>query len=257
MYPTPDCDINALLRELLAGVQAALGDAFVGLYLHGSLAYGDFAPTRSDIDFLVVTKDELDDDVITRLKTMHARLATSDMKWATVLEGSYIPAQALRRYDTAHCHHPALRVDGSFDIDGHGSEWVIQRYIIRAKGIVVAGPPPQTLIDPITPEQLRGAAAGILFEWWAPQLTDHSRVRNSEYQAYAVLTMCRALYTLHFATVVSKPVAAHWAQQVEGGRWSTLIARALAWGHGDEMDCLPETLELMRYTIETARRIAK
>jgi hypothetical protein len=254
MHPTDDRAINALLCELLVGAQAALGDAFVGLYLHGSLAYGDFAPTRSDIDFLVVTKEALAGDAITRLETMHARLTVSGMKWATRLEGSYIPAQALRRYDPADCHHPALRADGSFDIDGHGSEWVIQRYIIRAKGIALAGPPPQTLIDPVTPEQLRGAAAGILFEWWEPQLTDYSRVRNSEYQAYAVLTMCRALYTLQFATVASKPVAARWAQGIDGGRWAALIARALAWGHGDEMDCLPEALALMRYTIDKARR---
>ncbi|HEY3290011.1 MAG TPA: aminoglycoside adenylyltransferase domain-containing protein [Anaerolineae bacterium] len=257
MHPTPDLDINALLRELLAGVQAALGDALVGLYLHGSLAYGDFEPQRSDIDFLVVTKEALASDAIARLKAMHARLTASGMKWASKLEGSYIPAQALRYYDPADCHHPALRADGSFDIDGHGSEWVIQRYIIRAKGIAIAGPPPQMLIDPVTPEQLRGAAAGILFEWWEPQLTDHSRVRNSEYQAYAVLTMCRALYTLQFATVASKPVAAKWAQRVEGWRWSTLIDKALAWRHGDEMDYLGETLDLMRYTIETAQCMAK
>src|SRR5215210_4472239 len=54
-----DPHIDALIRELLAGVQAALGEQFVGLYLHGSLANGDFAPGRSDIDFLVVTESEL------------------------------------------------------------------------------------------------------------------------------------------------------------------------------------------------------
>ena len=32
------------------------------------------------------------------------------------------------------------------------------------------------------------------------------------YQAYAILSMCRVLYTLEFGTVVSKPAAARWAQ---------------------------------------------
>ena len=249
---TPDPDINLLLQELLAGAQSVLGARFTGLYLHGSLAYGDFEPQRSDIDFLVVTEDELAAEIVAGLKEMHARLTASGMKWVGVLEGSYIPRQALRRFDPAHCHHPALRVDGSFDIDGHGSEWIIQRYIIRKKGITLAGPLPQTLIDVVTPVQLRGAAAGILFEWWEPQLTDHSRLQSDEYQAYAVLTMCRALYTFEFATVGSKPVAARWAQEIAGGRWSTLIARALAWGHGDVMDSLDETVEFIRYTVECA-----
>jgi hypothetical protein len=44
----------------------------------------------------------------------------------------------------------------------------------------------------------------------------------SEYQAYAILTMCRALYTLQHGTVVSKSVAARWAQEVLGERWAAL-----------------------------------
>jgi hypothetical protein len=253
IHPTLDPDINLLLRELLAGARSVLGTHFTGLYLHGSLAYGDFAPQRSDIDFLVVTEDELPPDILAGLRMMHARITASGMKWAGALEGSYIPRQALWRYDPAHCHHPALRVNGSFDIDGHGSEWIIQRYIIREKGITLTGPSPDMMIDPVTPAQLRQAATGILFEWWEPQLTDHSRLQSDEYQAYAVLTMCRALYTFEFATVGSKPVAARWAQGLAGSRWAGLIDRALAWSHGDVMDSLLETLAFIRYTIEGAR----
>ncbi len=257
IHLTPDHEINLLLHELLLRVQSVLGAQFIGLYLHGSLAYGDFEPRRSDIDFLVVTKDALPSDAIAALQSMHARLTASGMKWVDVLEGSYIPQQALRQFDPLDCHHPALRVDGSFDIDGHGSEWIIQRYIIREKGITLAGPAPQTLIDIVTPQQLRDAAAGILFEWWEPQLTDHSRLISDEYQAYAVLTMCRALYTFEFATVGSKPVAACWAQGTDDKRWSTLIDNALRWHHGATMDALPETLAFIRYTIRRAREFDK
>jgi hypothetical protein len=44
---TPYPKINALLQELGAGVQSILGARFVGLYLDGSLAIGDFAPGRA------------------------------------------------------------------------------------------------------------------------------------------------------------------------------------------------------------------
>lgn len=254
-HPTLDPDINALLRVLLSDAQTVLGNHFVGMYVHGSLATGDFAPGRSDIDFLVVTDDELPDEMLPALAAMHARITTSGLKWAPRLEGSYIPQRALRRYDPAHSHHPALRMDGSFDVDGHGSEWVIQRHVIREHGIVLAGPPPQTLIDPIQPDDLRRAVRGLLREWWAPQLQNPFRLYSAEYRAYAILTMCRALYTLQYGTVVSKPVAARWAQEALGARWTTLIERALAWQHdapppGD----LNETLDLIRYTLERSEQ---
>jgi hypothetical protein len=65
--PTPYPDVNAVLQELLAGVQAILGPHFVGLYLGGSLAGGDFDPRRSDVDFLVATADDLPDELVRAL----------------------------------------------------------------------------------------------------------------------------------------------------------------------------------------------
>lgn len=38
-------------------------------------------------------------------------------------------------------------------------------------------------------------------------LVDH----GSEYHAYAVISMCRALHALEHGTIASKPVAAKWA----------------------------------------------
>jgi hypothetical protein len=117
------------------------------------------------------------------LEAMHARITANGLKWATKLEGSYIPQQALRRYDPTHAQHPALRVDGSFGADGYGSDWVIQCHVVREQGIVVAGPAPQTLIEPVLPNELRQAALATLHEWWSPQLHDPVRLHSSEYQA--------------------------------------------------------------------------
>jgi len=48
----PYLDVHHLLQALLGGVQRLLGDWFVGLYLGGLLAVGDFDPQYNDIDFL-------------------------------------------------------------------------------------------------------------------------------------------------------------------------------------------------------------
>ena len=50
-YPTPYADVNSVLLELLTGVQNILGPHFVGMYLYGSLANGDF-DQDSDVDFV-------------------------------------------------------------------------------------------------------------------------------------------------------------------------------------------------------------
>ena len=247
--PTPYPDVNAVLQALLPKVQGVLGTCFTGMILHGSLANGDFNPRSSDIDLLVVTTDKLPAEMLPALRAMHATFTASGMPWADELEVSYIPQRALRRFDPTNCNHPALRIDGSFEVDGHGAEWIIQRHIIREKGIALAGPSPQTLIDPVSPADLRHAQIELLREWWMPQLSDPTLLRSSEYQAYAVLTMCRALYTLQHGAVATKPGAAQWARQTLGEPWAALIQQAAGWQRGMVMDELPKVLDFIRYTL--------
>ncbi|MBE0699278.1 MAG: DUF4111 domain-containing protein, partial [Anaerolineaceae bacterium] len=114
---------------------------------------------------------------------------------------------------------------------------------------VLAGPPIKTLIDPVSPDELRRSTIGILREWWAPVLADQTRLQTAEYRAYAVLTMCRGLYTIQHGTVATKTKAANWCAGGPGRPWSALIHRALAWRDGMEMDGIPETLELIQFTL--------
>ncbi len=252
--PTPYPDVNTVLDALQAGAQQILGDHFVGLYLYGSLASGDFDPQRSDIDFVVTAAAELTEQMIQALEAMHAHLAASGLKWAVKLEGSYIPQHALRRYDPAAAPCPQIN-EGKFYVARHGSDWVIQRYILREQGVVVDGPALQPLIDPVHPDELRQAVLGILREWWAPMLDYPTWLRGGEYQAYAILTMCRALYTLEHGSIVSKPVAARWAQKALDECWAGLIEHASAWRNSMPFDHLSETLDFIQYTLEYGQQL--
>jgi hypothetical protein len=244
--------VRPLLGRLLACARETLAERFVGFYVHGSLATGDFDPRRSDIDFLVAVSDELPEETATTLGSRHAEIAASDLPWATNHEGSYIPLTTLRRHDPDHCRHYAVRIGGSFGRDRHGSEWVIQRHVIREHGVALAGPAPQTLIAPITEDDLKAAVRNLLWEWWMPQLADSRRLSDSEYQAYAVLTMCRALYTLEHGTIVAKPVAADWALRTLPSEWRPLVLSARAWQHGDALQVSESALALVRYTLGVA-----
>ena len=251
--PTPYAGVNAVLNELLTEVQSVLAEQFVGLYLYGSLAGGDFNPETSDIDFLVVTRDEIPAGTISALEAMHMRLLSGGLKWAIKLEGAYIPQQAIRRYGLNNLPRPCIN-EGTFYLAPQGSDWVIQRHTIREQGVVLAGPNPKTLIDPVDPQDIRRAVLAYLDEWWAPMLDKPERLRGSEYQAYAIVSMCRALYTLKHGTIASKPVSARWAQARLGKERAELIERGLAWRPGVKMENFAETVAFIRYAVAYGRQ---
>jgi hypothetical protein len=246
--PTPYTDVNQILNILYAKAETILGSRLVGMYLYGSLASGDFNPETSDLDFVFVTTGELPEEVVAGLEAMHADLWASELRWAAKLEGTYIPQAALRRYEANGPLCPWIN-EGRFSLERHNSDWVIQRQVLRQGGVVVAGPPLANLIDPVDPEELRQGVLGILKAWWVSKLATPDNFRRSDYQVYAVLTMCRALYTIEKGVIASKPVSARWAQAVLGERWAGLIGWALDWSHATQTERFDETLAFIRYTL--------
>lgn len=251
--PTPYAEVNVLLFRLVKEVQAVLGDQFLGMYLYGSLATGDFDAHSSDVDFVVVTREEVGEDLIPKLRAMHERLADSGLKWASKLEGSYISRAALRRYDP----NDAPRViynEGQFYLDRHGRDWIIQRHILREHSVIVAGPPLKPWIDPVTPGELRGAVAGVLNGWWGTWILTHPQeLVRPGYQPYAVLTMCRSLYAFEFGEIVPKPAAGRWASGALDPQWKALIERALTQEADLSAEGLDKTISLIRYTLERSK----
>src|SRR5215207_9211459 len=147
--PTAHPDVNEILNRLLTNVQGILGDQFVGMYLFGSLANGDF-DKHSDIDVLVVTEENISGDGFS--------------PWAIQIEASYIPRTALRRFDPVNKLHPHMdRGDGeTLHMMSHESDWIVQRHILRERGIVITGASLKTLIDPVSPNDLRQAVVNVL-----------------------------------------------------------------------------------------------
>jgi len=109
--PTPYDGVNAVLAELLAGVQAILSDRLLGMYLYGSFALGDFDPEGSDVGFLAVTGEELPEAIVAALRALHERIFALDSLWAKELEGSYVSRAALCRFDRASARHPHIDRD--------------------------------------------------------------------------------------------------------------------------------------------------
>jgi predicted nucleotidyltransferase len=247
-------DVNAVLEVFLARIRAILEDHFVGMYVVGSLALGDFDPRTSDIDFLVVTDTELGDDLFRRLYDMHAQLAAGDSPWMARVEAVYIPREALRRSNPAS-RYPQIEKGAELFRDALESGWVFQRYTLRECSVVVAGPDPRTLLDPVDPQEMPPAVAAIAGLWLEQARHDPSWLawlRDRHNQAFVILTLCRMLYSLATGMVASKPAAARWAQMELGAPWAALIVRSLARQHEPGELSQPDvddTVAMIQYTV--------
>jgi hypothetical protein len=221
--PTQFPDLNDVLDAFVAQVRAILGANFCGAYLQGSFAVGD-ADVHSDVDFIVVTHGEVSDEHAAALQALHQQVYALDTPWAQHLEGSYAPKELLRAIDPSRT--PLLYLDNGateLALDAHCNTAVV-RWSLREHGVVLAGPEPKTLLDPVSSDQLRAEVRSVLPEYdtWsrAPAM---SRWK----QPYLVLSFCRFLHTLDTGNVVSKRVAGEWALKTLDPRWSALVRRAL------------------------------
>ena len=69
----PYPELPAVLESFLGGVRNALKRKFLGAYLVGSLATGDF-DLDSDIDFLIAIDEELTDSEVAILQGLHVEI---------------------------------------------------------------------------------------------------------------------------------------------------------------------------------------
>lgn len=243
-------EIDGLLVALRDAIQVALGERLVGLYLYGSLVTGDFDPTVSDIDLLAVTASTIDDQEFERLHNMHQAIVAANPAWYDRIEIAYLSATALKTYRERTSQIAVISPGEPFHFKEAGKDWLINWWSIRNQGRTLIGPPPSTLIDPISDEEFLRAVYAQTAEW--QEWIEHMRRRGQ--QAYAILTMCRALYAYTNAAQVSKLQAAEWAQ-VRFPPWSPLIGRALEWrGALDETGVdheatFPETVSFVRFAL--------
>lgn len=225
MFPTPYRDLNAVLRQLVAGVQVALSDTFVAAYLQGSFAAGDF-DRHSDVDFIIVTEPELSDGQVRALQTMHERIYNLECGWAQHLEGSYFPKEILRRCDRRGTPLWYLEHGSRSLVLSEHCNTAVVRWVVREHGVTLAGPSPAALVDPIPVETLREEILATIRDWGHQILTEPERFSTRFWQSFVVLSCCRMLHDLHTGRVESKRAGAEWAKATLDPSWAGLIDRA-------------------------------
>ncbi|WP_274365691.1 aminoglycoside adenylyltransferase domain-containing protein [Paenibacillus thermotolerans] len=249
MKPTADPAINRLLSSLLTQIQEVLGEKLTGLYVYGSLVWGDFDRDISDIDMLAALSSDLTEEELERLRSMHSEFANRHQEWNDRIEVQYYSTSALRTFKTKSSPMAVISPGEPLHFVEAGRQWLTNWYFVQDYGITLFGPSPHTFIEPISKAEFMEAVKEHAFEW-------REYVRNTlqsrPYQGYAILTMCRALYTLTNGEQVSKIKAARWAQK-ELPVYSQLIENALRWRSDyrnqtiPHEETYPETEEFVLY----------
>lgn len=185
--------------------------------------------------------------MIHEIEKMHKQFYSSNSEYPKKIEASYIPKQDLLNFNSNKMR-PYFN-EGFFYQGQYGSNYLIELYVLRENGIVIAGPDIKGLIEKISMQNLRLAILKNLQEYWENALSDFTKFKRSDYQVFAILTMCRTLYSLDTEAITSKIEAAQWAIQNLDPKWKNLINLALDWKPGHEINKLDETQKFVRYTI--------
>jgi hypothetical protein len=246
--------LASFLALAVSSWRSALGRNLAGVYVHGSLSTGAFNPRTSDIDVLATTRtltDELANERI--LEVHHAMQGLGNDRWAEILDAMFVPAKALKIPRIPPIAVLELHPEEGFTVQPLGPDFTIQKRLLRQHGITLFGPRIAKIVSPVTTGELREAQIAKLREGWLPQLEYPGQLLGRPYQAYAVLTMCRALCLLATGEVVTKPEAAAWAQRGPYlWAWRSLIRSAVAYPGGVQRDQRQVTLDFIRFTLDEA-----
>lgn len=249
-------EINKLLAVLSSGISTIFAEKLIGIYLFGSLSYGDFNPDSSDIDLVTILRHSASAHEIQKLKELHTQVEQQFPEWAKRIESSYTPQDMLS--STLPPGSRPYYGEGILYLDAeYGNEWIINLYLLYHHGIAIRGPAFNSLVQPIKIKDVQEACIRDLFKEWEPKLRKPEWLDNPHYQSYLVLNLCRILNTVINATTLSKKKSAEWVKSAYP-EWKNLIETAEDWHYGVEMKEKEETLEFLKFVIEkvnTSRKV--
>ena len=246
MKQTEYPEVNKVLDKLLINIKDILGDKLVGLYLYGSLVWGDFDESVSDIDLLAAVKLPVNEKEFESLEKMHQQFAINYPEWDDRIELQYLSLEALKTFKEKESEVVTISPGEPIEKRMVGKHWLMNWYMVREKGLTLFGPDPKTIIEPITKEEFIQTVKGHVENW-----NEWVKPMKSKYaQAYAILTMCRALYAYKNGEQISKKQAAEWVQK-KLPQYSKLIQDSLIWretGKRDKQEdngTYPKTIEFV------------
>jgi len=221
--PRIPSQVDVLLASLKTSLETILKANLSGIYLYGSLTQRAFDPARSDIDCIVVTHRVLTTIQFANLRAWLAANAKFN-SWVKRLQMTFLLRNELLTRNSPSCLYQFGRLKRTKS-DANPIIWLN----VLGSGITLFGSAPESFVPEITSDVLLSALRreiGYLREEIIEKADSRWRDVPS-YRSYAVLTLCRILFSFQYERIVSKPRAAKWALTHLPREWNELIHLAL------------------------------
>jgi hypothetical protein len=189
----PDA-VTRLLDRFAADAAGAV--PLTALWAHGSLAFGDYQPGRSDLDLIALTATAPTPAQQQDLRRVHEALR-AQVPLAEKLHCSYVAAAGLA--DTGRDHLTWA----------HGELFArpvtpVSRRELHLGGLVLRGPGPAALVPPVTDQELAGFVRADLRDYWYPHTGRADLWLRDVWVDVGLTTCARATVTLRDGRLVTK-----------------------------------------------------
>lgn len=241
-------EVNKLLAVVVEGIVKISVDNLVGIYLTGSLTYGDYKPESSDVDLVVVTKHKLTPKQMVAVENFHKQLEADYPIFEGRVECSYVPRNMLFEVKPPNEPRPYAGEGKFYQEALYGNEWLINNYWLDRCGVALLGPEFKTLIRAIDITEVKKACRKDLEAEWVPKVNNEEYMDNPHYQAYLVVNLCRIAYALKHDQLAGKTKSVAWMRKAYPHR-KNLIDEAINWEYGKEMKRKAEARELVNFVV--------
>ncbi|MEJ3653968.1 aminoglycoside adenylyltransferase domain-containing protein [Actinomycetes bacterium KLBMP 9759] len=224
-----------------------------GLYLHGSLGFGEFHPERSDIDFVAAVAERPDAEQVVALGEVLGEVARRHPR--PHFDGIHVLRTDLAAIPSGCPDVPCFH-EGRFDPAGRFELNPVTWHELAWHGVTVRGEPLRESDVWTDRAALREFTYDNLKTYWRPLVEQMSSapVDKSEWLTeWFVLGTARLHHLLATGALTSKGGAGRHALRTFASRWHPVVVEALRIREGGIRDGRPGPAE--RYADDPATRI--
>jgi streptomycin 3"-adenylyltransferase len=227
--------VRRQIGSLLESLRDLLGRNLVAVYLHGSLANGDFRAGSSDIDLLVLTdKPLLRDTKLGLAQTLLERSGKpSPLELSVLAREDFTPW----RHPAPYQFHYSEQWRARLTDDSASTGWLVwpdgeagtdrdlaaHIAMARAHGVALIGPPCAELLPDVPRADLLDA---LLYD---AENAERDVLRDP---VYVILNLCRGLRCARDGALLGKEAGGAWALTALPEAHAAVVARALATRRG-------------------------
>lgn len=221
-------EVASVTAAFLGAAESQLPGLVEGLYLHGSLGFGEYFAGASDVDFVAVLSGRPDEAQLAGLAAAHQQVRAAFAR--PRFDGVHLVREDLAKSPEA-CPDVPFVFEGSFQASGRFSVNPVTWHELAWHGIRVCGP---DLTDgQVWTDQaaLRSFTYANLTSYWAPVA---AKLRAAAPEAIApgdvawcVLGVSRLHHLLSTGSMTSKSGAGRYARTAFSPRWHPIVTEAL------------------------------